>query len=80
MMDFVVSFRLPGDEHLFIRHETNVRGARNAGDAVRLLRRHLPGAFGCTAEPGLVMLYGRAFVTLDDTRERFPAAGAAGAT
>lgn len=67
MNDFVVSFNLPTDEHLFIRHGTNTI-ARNAREAIAKVRPHIPGAFNFRAERGVVMLYGRRWCDWDSTR------------
>jgi hypothetical protein len=64
MTEFVVSFRLPGDAHLFIRHGTNV-WARNAKDAIDKFRKCVPEAYDCTAEEGMVVLYGMKWATWD---------------
>lgn len=77
MTEFVVSFRLPGDAHLFIRHGTNV-WARNAKDAIAKFQKWVPEAYDCTAEEGMVVLYGMKWATWDALRgaQCAPAEGA----
>ena len=70
-MDFVVEFKLPTDEHLFVRHETNVPCARNAEDAIRRVKAELPEAFGFSAFQGMVCNYGRPWTTVDTLRPRW---------
>ena len=67
MMDYVVEFKLPNDAHLFIRHGTNVL-ARNAEEAIALVKPHIPEATFLGAQPGVVMLYGRPWCIWDSTR------------
>ena len=67
MTDFVVTFKLPTDKHLFIRHGTNTC-AKNAREAIANVRPHIPDAYNFAARPGIVMLYGRPWCDWDATQ------------
>ena len=64
--DYVVEFKLPDDEHLFIRHGTNVC-AENPREAIARVAPFFPQAQFIKASEGVVMLYGNKFSTWDAT-------------
>ena len=65
MNNFVVEFKLPGDD-LFVRHGTNVV-AKNSKEAISKVKPHIQNAQFLCAHKGVVMLYGKKWSTWDAT-------------
>lgn len=66
MKSFVVDFKLPNDEHLFIHHAMNV----NAVDEMQARSRFsnkMPTVKILAVLPGMVNTYGKHYATYDST-------------
>lgn len=67
--DYVLEFRFPGDDW-FTHRETNVI-ASGKREAFELVKAHLPEIEFVDAFPGIVMLYGAPYCTIDESRPRY---------